>query len=90
METVAGVRDLKNKLSQYLKEVKRGRSIMVTERGKVVATIVPAQEHPDVQALKRLAKSGLGYWKGGKPKGASRPVVVKGKPVGDIVLEERR
>ncbi len=90
METVTGVRDLKNKLSHYLREVKKGRSIMITERGKIVATIVPAQEHPDVEKLKKLARSGLGTWRGGKPKGSSRPIVVKGKPVGDIVLEERR
>jgi prevent-host-death family protein len=90
METIAGVRELKNKLSHYLREVKKGQSVMITERGKIVATIVPAQEHPDVEKLKKLARTGLGTWRGGKPKGASRPVVVKGKPVGDIVLEERR
>ena len=56
METIAGVRDLKNKLSHYLREVKKGRSIMITERGKIVATIVPAQEHPDVEKLKKLAR----------------------------------
>jgi prevent-host-death family protein len=64
LETVAGVRDLKNKLSHYLREVKKGRSIMITERGKIVATIVPAQEHPDVEKLKKLARSGLGTWRG--------------------------
>lgn len=90
METVAGVRDLKNKLSHYLREVKKGRSVMITERGKIVATIVPVQERAAVEKLKNLARSGLGTWRGGKPKGASRSVVVKGKPVGDIVLEERR
>jgi prevent-host-death family protein len=90
MDTVAGIRDLKNRLSHYLKEVKRGRSIVVTERGKVVATIIPAQEPPVVTKLKKLARTGLGTWSGGKPKGASRLVVVKGKPVGDIVLEDRR
>jgi prevent-host-death family protein len=90
LETVTGVRDLKNKLSHYLREVKKGRSIMITERGKIVATIVPAQEHPEVEKLKKLARSGLGTWKGGKPKGASRAVLVKGKTVADIVLEERR
>jgi prevent-host-death family protein len=79
VETVAGVRDLKNKLSHYLREVKKGRSIMITERGEIIATIVPAQEHPHVEKLKTLARSGLGTWRGGKPKGASRPVVVKGK-----------
>ncbi len=90
METVAGVRELKNRLSYYLREVKKGRSVMVSERGKIVAAIVPAQEHPDIGKLKKLARGGLGTWRGGKPKGASRSVVVKGKPVADIVLEERR
>ena len=90
METIAGVRDLKNRLSHYLREVKKGRSVMITETGKIVATIVPVQERAAVEKLKKLARSGLGTWRGGKPKGASRSVVVKGKPVGDIVLEERR
>ena len=90
MKTVAGVRELKNKLSYYLREVKKGRSIMITKRGKIVAAIVPAQEHVAGEKLKKLARSGLGTWKGGKPKGASRSVVVKGKPVADIVLKERR
>lgn len=90
MGTVAGVRELKNNLSRYLKEVKQGRSVTITERGKIVATIVPAREHSDLQKLKELARSGLGTWRGGKPKGASRSIVIKGKPVGDIVLEDRR
>ena len=90
MGTLVGVRDLKDKLSHYLREVKKGRSVMITERGKIVATIVPVQERAAVEKLKQLARSGLGTWRGGKPKGASRSVVVKGKPVGDIVLEERR
>jgi prevent-host-death family protein len=90
METVTGVRELKNKLSHYLREVKKGRSIMITERGKIVATIVPAQERATAEKLQKLARSGLGTWRGGKPKGASRSIVIKGKPVADIVLEDRR
>ncbi len=90
METVAGVRDLKNRLSHYLRQVKQGRSVMISERGKIVATIVPVQEHPDIGKLKKLVQAGLGTWRGGKPKGASRSVVIKGKPVAEIVLEERR
>jgi prevent-host-death family protein len=90
METIVGVRDLKNELSQILREVKKGRSVMITKRGKIVATIVPVQERAAVEKLKKLTRSGLGTWRGGKPRGASRSVVVKGKSVGDIVLEERR
>ena len=72
MGTLVGVRDLKNKLSHYLREVKKGRCVMAVEK------------------LKKLARSGLGTWSRGKPKGTSRSVVVNGRPAGDIVLEERR
>jgi antitoxin (DNA-binding transcriptional repressor) of toxin-antitoxin stability system len=40
MRTV-GVREFKNKLSQYLRLVKAGQEIAVTERGHVVAEIRP-------------------------------------------------
>jgi prevent-host-death family protein len=78
METIAGVRDLKNKLSHYLREFKKGRSVMITERGKLIAIIVPAQQHPDVEKLKKLARSGLGTSKGGGPKVLLDPSWLKG------------
>jgi len=40
MRTV-GVRTLKNKLSEYLRLVKSGETILVTERDRVVAEIAP-------------------------------------------------
>ena len=43
IEMTAGIRDLKKNLGHYLREVKKGRSVTVTERGNVVATIVPGR-----------------------------------------------
>jgi prevent-host-death family protein len=40
MKTV-GVRDLKNKLSEYLRRVRLGESVLVTDRGEVVAELQP-------------------------------------------------
>jgi len=37
----AGVKDLKNRLSVYLHQVKKGKKVLITERKKVIATIVP-------------------------------------------------
>jgi prevent-host-death family protein len=54
VETVAGVRDLKNKLSHYLREVKKDRSIVITERGKIVATLVPRKSTQTSRSLKNL------------------------------------
>ena len=85
-----GVRELKNNLSHYLRDVKRGRPIAITERGHSVAILIPAESHSDAQLVRELSRKGIGSWKGGKPKGASRPVTVKGKPISRIVLEERR
>ena len=89
MSTV-GVRELKNRLSRYLREVKHGRSLIVTERGQAVAILTPADNDPDVRKVRELTRKGIGSWRGGKPKGASRPVIIKGKTISQIVLEERQ
>ena len=88
--TTVGIRELKNNLSHYLRDVKRGRPITITERGRSVAILMPIVSHPDAQIATELSRKGIGLWKGGKPKGASRQVVVKGKPVSQIIIEERR
>jgi antitoxin (DNA-binding transcriptional repressor) of toxin-antitoxin stability system len=40
MKTV-GVRELKNRLSEYLRQVRSGESVLVTDRGEVVAELAP-------------------------------------------------
>lgn len=37
-----GIRELKNKLSHYLRLVKAGEAVLVTDRGSVVAELRPA------------------------------------------------
>lgn len=39
-----GIRELKNKLSEYLRIVGAGETVLVTDRGKVVAELVPPGE----------------------------------------------
>jgi prevent-host-death family protein len=85
-----GIRELKNNLSYYLRGVKRGRPITITERGQSVAILMPAETHTDAQLARELSRKGVGTWKGGKPRGGSRSAVIKGKPVSQIVLDERR
>ncbi len=40
METV-GIRELKNRLSKYVRQVEAGDTVIVTDRGRVVAELVP-------------------------------------------------
>jgi antitoxin (DNA-binding transcriptional repressor) of toxin-antitoxin stability system len=39
-----GIRELKNRLSQYVREASRGERILVTDRGAVVAELRPPLE----------------------------------------------
>ncbi len=86
----AGIKDLKNRLSDYLRQVKRGEKVVITERKKVIATIVPVGRPDDDSLLLSLVKEGFAAWKGGKPKGGRHPVRTKGKTLSQIVLEGRR
>lgn len=57
------VKELKNRLSSYLREVKDGEIVLVTDRGKVIAelrrptTMSPPTAEQD--ALLRLAEAGV-------------------------------
>lgn len=58
-----GLRDLKNRLSEYVREVRSGEAVLVTDRGEVVAELIPpgkGNEPRDVpSALVALARRGL-------------------------------
>jgi antitoxin (DNA-binding transcriptional repressor) of toxin-antitoxin stability system len=62
MKTV-GVRELKNRLSAYLRAVRAGESVLVTDRGEVVAEVSPPGQGPADAAvpagLRLLARRGL-------------------------------
>jgi len=51
-----GVRQLRQNLSRYLRRVKAGQTLEVTERGQVVAILAPHSEA--ATPLQRLAASG--------------------------------
>jgi len=89
MATV-GVRELKNKLSEFLRRVADGERITVTDRGRPVAMLTPPESTPDDEAIRRMVREGLASWGGGKPRGATRRIRIRGKPISDTVLEDRR
>ena len=50
-----GVRELRQQASRYLREVERGETIEVTDRGRPVALLVPV---PAADRLERLVATG--------------------------------
>ena len=89
METV-GIRELKTHLSRHLKRVRAGARLLVTERGRSIATINPVQAPADVDWAHQLVGEGRAHWRGGKPTGAKRPEKVRGKSASSMVLQDRR
>ena len=68
MDTV-GLRELKNRLSEYVSRVKAGASVMVTDRGQPVAELRPVSAE-DGGRLRRLSMEDLvraGLLTPGKP-----------------------
>lgn len=45
METKVGIRELKNQLSKYIRQVEAGDVVVVTDRGRVVAELWPPGRH---------------------------------------------
>lgn len=52
-----GVRELRQNLSKYLERVKAGEALVVTERGREVARLVPSQAGPYAEATARFGAS---------------------------------
>ena|ERR1700676_1472265 len=94
MKTV-GIRDLKNRLSEYVREVRGGEEILVTDRGQVVAELRPptppearASVHPGVAALARRGILVLG--KSNTPDlYASLPPILATGSTAELLAEER-
>jgi prevent-host-death family protein len=57
-----GLRELKNRLSEYVREVRSGEEVLVTDRGEVVAELVPPRRGSEnngvPSALAALARQG--------------------------------
>jgi prevent-host-death family protein len=88
-ERTVGIRELKEKLSEWVREVKAGATIVVTEHGRRVARIVPEAESLD-DRLRTLRNAGAILWNG-RRLGKTRPATrTRGKrTVADIVVENR-
>jgi len=93
MQKVAA-RELKNRLGRYLKEVRRGRSLVITDRGKPVAQLSPVSENSGGETellaiLKTLETQGKLRLPTG-PLRKFRPLPGRGKSASQMIIEDRR
>jgi prevent-host-death family protein len=89
-EIRVGTRELKSKLSEYLRRDKNGQTIIVTERGKVIAQLGPARQSAE-ERIWAMVDAGLADWNGEKPKPHKPKIINKsGRLISDMVVEDRR
>jgi len=88
-ERRVGIRELKARLSECVRDVKAGATVVVTEHGRGVARLVPDTGSVDAR-LDALKTAGAVLWSGrrlGQPAGAPR---TKGpRSVAAILVEDR-
>lgn len=88
-QTTVGIRELKERLATYMRQVKAGKTVVITEHGKPVGRIVPVQASVE-DKMQELIKAGVIQWSGRKPKRRIPTVKTRGKKtLSDIVLENR-
>lgn len=89
-----GVKELKNRLTQYLRRTKQGEEVVVTERGRPIALIQPIKSPTYIISrearLASLAAQGLITLPTRKPLKRVRLVKVSGIPISKTIVEDRR
>jgi prevent-host-death family protein len=88
--TGVGVRDLRNNLSEYLRRVRQGEVLLITDRGRPIGELIPATGSRTAERARGLVRKGLATWSGGKPRGLLHAPRPRGGLVSDAVIEDRR
>ena len=88
-ETTVGIRELKAQISKYLRRVKAGQTLIITDHGKPVGRIVPVEETLE-ERVQRLVEAGIVKWNGKKLK-PREPIAINQGPrqISDMIVEDR-
>lgn len=81
-----GIRELRDHLSQYIQQVEAGDEVVVTDRGRAVARVVPIK---GIRAIDRLIAEGL-VTPATSGKCRARPRTKTVGTVSDLVADQRR
>jgi len=89
-ELRVGVRDLKSRLSEYLSQVRQGKTVIITDHGHPVGRLSPVEQPLD-ERIKALQNAGMVAWNGQKLNPITPAAVNHGEQqVSDILVEMRQ
>jgi prevent-host-death family protein len=87
---VVGARELKTRLGTYLRRVREGRTLLVTDRGEPIAELRPLPPDTSVPAaLLKLSSKRAVTLPLRKSMSSFRPIQSHGRALSDAVVEER-
>jgi prevent-host-death family protein len=88
-QTTVNIRELKSRLSHYLRLAKAGESVEIMERGTPIGRIIPTAL-PVRDRIEAMARSGLLLWNKRKLRSMEPLARVRGKrTVAEILVEDR-
>jgi prevent-host-death family protein len=88
--SVVGARELKTRLGKYLRRVREGRTVLVTDRGEPIAELRPLPADTSMPAaLVRLSSTGAVTLPVRTSMAAFRPIQSRGRPLSEAVIDDR-
>lgn len=93
---ISSISDAKNRLSALLDRVRAGESVLIVDRGRPVARLIPATSHADAEGrLARLERAGIVRLGAAKPSlreitSAKPPQPRPGANVVAALIDDRR
>ncbi len=84
-----GIKQAKSRLGEYLRKVSAGERVVITDHGKPIAEITKPRGAGN-ERLEAMVRDGEAFWSGGKPRGSKKRVKIKGRPISETVIEDRR
>ena len=88
-EIRVGVKDLKSRMSEYLRQVRQGHTLIITAHGRPVGRLLPIEEGLEV-CIKAFMEAGMVSWNGQKLRKIKPVALNRGEQqVSDILVEMR-
>jgi len=88
-QSLVSIRELKSRLSHYLRLTRKGESVVITDRGVPIGRIVPMGQDLD-QRLAAMRETGQAQWSGRKLRRRAPVAKVRGRgSVAALLVEDR-
>ena len=88
-QVTVGIRELKARLSSYIRQARSGASVIITDRGEPVARLVPMGRSLE-DRMDELVEAGLITWSGKKLARIAPVAQTRGQQsAADLLLQDR-